>query len=85
MKHVEDCLSAREDRESSFHHCGGSVRLVQTRLCAGKTWQSRFNLQGGAVKHVEACLSPREDRESSFHHCGSTVKVMQACLCAGKT
>ena len=25
MKHVEACLSAREDRESSFHHCGGSV------------------------------------------------------------
>ena len=85
MEHVEDCLSAREDRESSFHHCGGSVRLVQTRLCAGKTCQSRFNLQGGAVKHVEACLSAREDPESSFPHCGSTVRVVQACLCAGKT
>ena len=40
MKHVGDCLSAREDRESSFHHCGGSVRLVQTRLCAGKPGKS---------------------------------------------
>ena len=37
MKHVEACLSAREDRESSFHHCGGTVRLVQVRLCPGKS------------------------------------------------
>ena len=80
MKHVQACLSAREDRESSLHHCGGSVRLVLTRLCAGKTWQSRFNLQGGAVKHVEAFLSAREDREKSFHHCGGTVRLVQACL-----
>ena len=29
MKHVETCLSAREDRESSFHHCGYAVKLVQ--------------------------------------------------------
>ena len=37
MKHVEAGLSAREDRESCFHHCGGSVRLVQACFCAGKT------------------------------------------------
>ena len=29
MKHMEACLSAREDRESSFHQCGAHVRLVQ--------------------------------------------------------
>ena len=29
MKHVQACLSAREGRESSFHHCGSPVRLVQ--------------------------------------------------------
>ena len=85
MKHVQACLSAREDRESSFHHCGGSVRLVQTRLCAGKTWQSSFNLQGGAIKHVEACVSIREDRESWFWRCGGPVRLVQACLCAVKT
>ena len=38
MKHVLACFSAREDRESSFHHCGSPVRLVQDRLRAGKTW-----------------------------------------------
>ena len=37
MKHVEACLSAREDRESSFHHGGGAVSLVQACLCVGKT------------------------------------------------
>ena len=61
------------------------MRLVQTCLCAGKTWQSRFNLQGGAVKHVEAGLSAREDRESSFHHSGGPARLVQACLCAVKT
>ena len=33
FKHVEACFSAREDRESSFHHCGGPVGLVQACLC----------------------------------------------------
>ena len=37
MKHVEACLSAREDRESSFHHGGGPLRLVQAYLCVGKS------------------------------------------------
>ena len=37
MKYVEACLSAREDRECSFHHSGGPLRLVQACLCAGKT------------------------------------------------
>ena len=35
MKHVEACLSSRDDRESSFHRCGGRVSLVQACLCAG--------------------------------------------------
>ena len=33
MKHV----NAREDREDSFHHFVGDVRLVHACLCAGKT------------------------------------------------
>ena len=40
MKHVQACLRAREYRESSFHHYGGSVSLMQACLCEGKT---RFN------------------------------------------
>ena len=34
FKYVEACFSAREDRESSFHRCGGPVGLVQACLCA---------------------------------------------------
>ena len=53
MNHVEACLSAREDRENSFHGCGGTVRLEKACLCAGNTSQIRFNLRGCAVMHVE--------------------------------
>ena len=37
MKLVQACLSAREDRERRFHHCGSTVKVVQACLCAGKT------------------------------------------------
>ena len=37
MVHVEACLSAIEDRRSSFDHFGSTVRLVQAGLCAGRT------------------------------------------------
>ena len=37
MKHLQACLSAREDRKSSFDRCGGHVRLVQACLCGEKT------------------------------------------------
>ena len=37
MKLVKACLSAREDRESTFRRCGGRVRLVKACLFAGKT------------------------------------------------
>ena len=33
MKHVQACLSAREDLESSFHRCGGPLRFLQAFLC----------------------------------------------------
>ena len=28
MKYVQAFLSARKDRQRSFHHCGGPVKLV---------------------------------------------------------
>ena len=31
----EACLSAREDLDSIFHHCGGPMRLMKACLCAG--------------------------------------------------
>ena len=36
MKLVQSCLSARKDRERSFHHYGGAVNLVKACLSAGK-------------------------------------------------
>ena len=36
MKLMLVCLSAMEDRESSFHYYGSPVRLVQACLCMGK-------------------------------------------------
>ena len=36
MKQVQACLSAREDRDCSFHRCGGPVRLLLACLCAEK-------------------------------------------------
>ena len=43
VKHVQACLSARKDGESSFHLCGGPVQLVQASLCAGNILQRRFH------------------------------------------
>ena len=37
MNHVQARLSFRKELQSSFHHCGGPVWLVQACLCAGKT------------------------------------------------
>ena len=42
MKHVLICLTARNDRESSFYHCGGPVKLVQACLRARKDLESNF-------------------------------------------
>ena len=36
MNLMQACLSAREDRETVFHRCGGRVKLVQACLCAEK-------------------------------------------------
>ena len=85
MWHVEVCLCASTDQESSFHHCGGPVKLVQPCLRAERILQRRFNRRGGAVKHVLACLSASKDEEGSFHYCGSPVMLVQACLWAGST
>ena len=42
MKVVQACLSVRKDLESSFHRCGGPVRIVQACLNAGKFWKAVF-------------------------------------------
>ena len=42
--HVQACLGARKDGESSFHHCGGLVKLVQACLNARGDEESIFSL-----------------------------------------
>ena len=78
MKVVQASLSVRKDLESSFHHCGSPVKLVQAFVCAEKT----YDLRVGAVKHVQACLSFRKDLESIFYP--PWTSCVQACLNAGK-
>ena len=42
MKLEKACLSARNDRESRFHHCGGLDRPVPACLTATKDRESHF-------------------------------------------
>ena len=74
--HVEACISARKDRESSCYHCGGSVNFVQAILRDRIHRESSLNHRGEPVKHMEACISARKDRESSVHHCGCSVNLV---------
>ena len=85
MKHVQASLSARNYRQSSFHHCGGLVSHMLACVNAEKVSKAGFNRRGSAMHHVQACLSARKDQESSFHYYGSTVEFRQPCLCAGRT
>ena len=62
MKHVEACLSAKEDLEGSVYHLQGPVRLVQACLRNEITLQSCLNHQGVVVKQVLTCLRAREVR-----------------------
>ena len=70
-------------RESSFHHCGGSVKLLEAWLCSRRHLESSFHYRGGSVKLVQACLYARKARERCLHHCGGPVKHVEACLSAG--
>ena len=46
MKHVQACLSAREDRESSILPCRVPVRFVQAWLCAGQPYNAVLTSDG---------------------------------------
>ena len=70
VKHVQACLSASKDGESSLHHC------------AENSLHRRFYRSQGAIRHVQVCLCASTDQESSFHHSWSPVKLVQTCLCA---
>ena len=41
--YVHACLSARKDRESNFHDCGGAVKLMQAYLNIRKDREISFH------------------------------------------
>ena len=43
MRLMEACISTRKDRESSFHHGGGSVKLLQACLSEEKVRDCSFD------------------------------------------
>ena len=55
MKLAKACLSARNDRESRFHHCGRLVGPVPACLTGTKDRESTFYHCGVTVKLVQAC------------------------------
>ena len=61
--HVQACLCARKDLESSFHHRAGPVKLVKACLGARKDLESSFHNCVGLVKLVQACLSAGNFRQ----------------------
>ena len=64
-KHVQDCFSAKKDRESRFHHCGGRVKLVEACLRAGKERESSFHHRGGSLKLGLTCLDTKKVQETT--------------------
>ena len=59
-------LSVRKDLESSFHHCGSPVKLVQAGLRARKSIESSFHRCVGPVKLVQECLCARKTWQKPF-------------------
>ena len=49
---VPASLIGRKDRESTFYHCGVTVKLVQARLSDKKDRESTFHHCAGLVKLV---------------------------------
>ena len=43
MMHVQACLGARNDGESSFSHCGGLVKLVQAFIFVQERSRKQFS------------------------------------------
>ena len=52
MKLVVACLCSRDERESSFHRCGGRESLVQTCLFAGNPFKAVLTSEEDDVKDV---------------------------------
>ena len=83
MKLVEACLSAMNDRESSFDHCGCPVKLVEaSRFKWQEESRKRFLPRWKCCEARGGLFMCQERSRSSFHHCGSSVKLVQSVLSA---
>ena len=56
MIQVQAGLSASEDLESSFYHCGSPVKLVHACLSTRKELESCFHHCGGPLMLVQSFL-----------------------------
>ena len=92
MNLVHASLSVSKDPVSTFHSCGGPVKLVHAFLnggkglenkfhhCRGPKCRKQFSLCGSPVKLVRDSISARKGIEDNFHHCGSPAKLVHTCL-----
>ena len=62
---MQTCLCDRKDLESSFHHCGGPVQLVQACLSVRMELESSFDHCGGLLRLVPACLNAGKRSEAA--------------------
>ena len=60
------------DLESSFHHCGSLVKLVQASLSIRGDSESIFHHCGGPMKLLYVCFCVRRYLKAGF----TTVEVM---------
>ena len=49
-------LSTRRHRESSFHHCGGPVKLLEAWLCTRRHLESSFHPLWRFCKRVQVIV-----------------------------
>ena len=66
MKHVQACLSDREDRESSFLPCCVPVRLVEAWLCAGQPDNAVLSSEGVLRRTYSSIELPEKIEKAIF-------------------
>ena len=74
MNLVLTWLSTRRHRESSFHHCGGPVKLVEAWLCARRHLETSFHHCCGSVKLGKPIYVPGKIERAVF----TTVVVLSS-------
>ena len=66
MKHVQACLSDREDRESSFLRCWVPVSIVQAWLSAGQPYNAVLTSEGVLRSTYSTVYVPEKIEKAIF-------------------